>query len=107
TAKPWHSYANPVENDMLDGAKTVVKVSGKGDPKVVKIDYPKGTKIEDKLVGDYLVYEGKIAIKATVKRAAGDKEPLEVTVKFMACEEGKNGKPGRCLLPATVTIRVP
>ena len=105
--KAWHAYANPIENEMLDTAKTVVKVSGKGEPKVEKIDYAKGVKVEDKIVGDYMVYEGTVTIKATVKRAAGDKEPLEVSVKFMACEEGKNGKPGRCLLPATVTIKVP
>jgi len=43
-------------------------VGGKGKPKTVKIDYPKGVKVEDKIVGDYLVYEGKIAIKATIQR---------------------------------------
>jgi uncharacterized protein YyaL (SSP411 family) len=105
--KPWHSYANPIDNEMLDAAKTVVKVSGKGDPNVEKIDYPKGVKVEDKTVGDYMVYEGKVTIKAMMKRASGDKEPLLVTVKFMACESGQNGKPGRCLLPATVTVKVP
>src|SRR5262245_37254305 len=105
--KPWHTYANPVENEMLDETKTVVKMSGKGDPKVEKIDYPKGTKVEDKIVGDYMIYEGTVTIKATVKRAAGNKDPLEVSVKFTACEEGKNGKAGRCLLPATVTVKMP
>ena len=40
-------------------------------------------------------------IKATVKRAKGDTSPLEVSVKFQACDEKM------CLLPATVKVAVP
>lgn len=100
--KGWHVYSNPVGNDDLAEARTEVKVSGKTKPESVKIDYPKGHIINDKIVGKYGVYEDKVAIKATVQRAAGDTGPLEVSVKFQACNDK-----GSCLFPATVKKTVP
>ena len=100
--KGWHIYSNPVGNDDLAAAQTEVKVSGKTKPASVKIDYPKGQIINDKVVGKYGVYEDKIAIKATVQRAEGDTGPLEVSVKFQACNDK-----GSCLFPATVRKMVP
>jgi hypothetical protein len=97
----WHTYANPVDNDMLLSAQTTVSITGKDKPADVKVDYPAGKVVKDKQVGDYKVYEDKVAIKATVTRAPGDASPLEVTVKFMACDEKT------CLLPATVKLTVP
>lgn len=97
----WHVYANPVGNETLDSAQTQVLVAGKVKPKAVKVDYPKGNVVKDMLVGDYKVYEGKVEIKATVERAAGDTGPLEVTVKLQACNEKT------CLLPATIKLTVP
>ena len=93
----WHVYSNPVGNDDLAGAQTVISVGGKTKPASVKIDYPKGQVINDKILGKYGVYEGKVAIKATVQRADGAKDPLEVSVKFQACNDK-----GSCLFPATV-----
>jgi hypothetical protein len=105
--KPWHIYANPVGQETLEGAQTEITIAGASKPKLLKVEFPKGRKIEDKLVGDYSVYEGKVEIKAIVERAPGDKEPLELTAKFVACEESKDGKVGRCLLPAKVTVKAP
>jgi uncharacterized protein YyaL (SSP411 family) len=99
--KAWHIYANPVGNQDLDSAETKVSISGKVKPKGVTVDYPKGTVIKDMLVGNYTVYEGTVEIKATVERAPGDTGPLEVTVKFQACNEKT------CLLPGTVKLTVP
>ena len=104
--KPWHIYANPVGQETLEGAQTEITIAGAGKPKLLKVEFPMGRKIEDKLVGDYSVYEGKVEVKVIVERAPGDKAPLELTAKFVACEESKEGKVGRCLLPAKVMVKV-
>jgi hypothetical protein len=101
--KPWHLYANPVGFEDLDSAKTTVKISGADGLKVLSIDYPKGVKLTEKLADqtiEYQAYEGKVEIKATVQRAAGDTSPIKVSVKFMAC------KAGTCLKGATVEKEV-
>src|SRR5262245_4417707 len=66
--KGWHVYANPVGNKDLEASQTVVSVTAKNKPEV-QITYPEGVLIPDKVVGDYKVYEDKVTIKATVKRA--------------------------------------
>lgn len=96
--KPWHLYANPVTNEDLASAQTEVTISAKKKPESVKIDYPAGKVIVDAAVGNYKVYEGKVTIKARVKRAKGDTSPLEVSIKLQSCDDK------RCLLPATVKI---
>jgi thiol:disulfide interchange protein len=98
----WHIYANPVGNEDLAAAQTIVKVAGKNKPASVNVTYPKGKLKEDKLAGDYVVYEGKVEIKAVVQRAAGDAEPIEVSVRFQACSEK-----GVCLFPYTFKKSVP
>jgi hypothetical protein len=97
--KSWHLYANPVGQEDLAEAQTVMTVSAKEKPTDVKIDYPAGKVTKDKVVGDYKVYEGEVTIKATLKRAKGDASAPEVTLKFQACNEKM------CLLPATVTVK--
>jgi DsbC/DsbD-like thiol-disulfide interchange protein len=98
--KGWHIYANPVDNKDQEDAQTVVTISGKTKPEDVKVEYPAGKLIKDKLVGDYRIYEDKVEIKATVKRAKGDTGPLEATVKFQACNDKT------CLQGAKVTVPV-
>ena len=96
----YYAYANPVNNEDLEPAQTVVKIAGAKKLEEVKVDYPQGKK---KLTGDlsYNTYEGKVEITANVKRAAGDTEPLDVTVKFSVC----NVK-GFCLPPEQVKLQV-
>jgi DsbC/DsbD-like thiol-disulfide interchange protein len=96
--KPWHLYANPVGNEDLAEARTVVSFSAKDKIENAKVEYPAGKIIVDAAVGNYKVYEGKITIKATLKRTKGDDSPLEVTIKLQACDDK------RCLLPATVKV---
>jgi hypothetical protein len=96
--KGWHLYANPVGNADLADSQTAVSVSSKNKLQDVKVEYPEGKLVKDKVVGDYKTYEGKVTIKATVSRAKGDTEPLEVAVKVQACSESQ------CLLPATVNL---
>jgi DsbC/DsbD-like thiol-disulfide interchange protein len=93
--KDWHTYANPVGLEDLEDAKTVVTITGKNKLEDVKIDYPKG-KLQKDVVGDYSIYVDKVTIKAKVQRAKGDTGPLQVTVKFQACNDRS------CLVPATV-----
>jgi DsbC/DsbD-like thiol-disulfide interchange protein len=99
--KGWHLYANPVDNaDLLDN-QVNVSVSGKQKLQDVKVEYPAGKVVKDKVVGDYKTYEGTVTIKATVKRAKGDTGELDVTVKIQACSDKT------CLAPATVKLNVP
>jgi DsbC/DsbD-like thiol-disulfide interchange protein len=97
----WHTYANPVGQDDLANAQTTITVNAKTKPEDVKVEYPPGKLIKDKIVGDYKVYEEKTSIKAIVKRAKGDTSPLEVSVKFQACTDKQ------CLLGSTVKLTVP
>jgi DsbC/DsbD-like thiol-disulfide interchange protein len=99
--KGWHLYANPVGNEDLDGAKTIVTVTSKVKPQSVKVEYPPGTVHVDKVIGNYKVYEDRVAIRALVQRAAGDTGPLLVTVKMNACDASK------CLPPGEVKLTVP
>jgi hypothetical protein len=95
---PWHIYANPVGQDDLADARTVITVGAKTALGAVTIDYPKGKVKEDKVIGNYNIYEGKVTFKATVKRAKDDSSPLTVTLKFQACNDST------CLVPATVKL---
>lgn len=97
--KGWHLYANPVGNADLASTQTKLAVIGKGE--AVKIDYPAGVEVKDDTIGNYRIYKGDVAIKAVVKRPAGETGPLEMTLFFQACDDST------CLLPATVKLSVP
>jgi uncharacterized protein len=98
--KPWHIYANPVENDDLANVQTVVNITSKSKLENVKVAYPSG-KLQEDLGSKYKTYEGKVTIKAEVKRVRGDNGPLEVTVKLQACNDKT------CLFPVTIKKEVP
>jgi len=96
----YHLYANPVGNADLESNQTTVTVTGKARPESVKVDYPAGELVKDKVVGDYKIYKGKVTIKASVERGKDDSGPLSVAVKLQACDKA------RCLLPATIKLSV-
>jgi DsbC/DsbD-like thiol-disulfide interchange protein len=98
--KGWHVYANPVGLEDLAAAATVVTIVGANKLDDVKVTYPAGTVIKDKVLGDYKVYEDKVEIKAVVQRAKGDSGALEATAKFQACNDKM------CLPAATVKVPV-
>jgi DsbC/DsbD-like thiol-disulfide interchange protein len=83
--KGWHIYANPVGNELLAEAKTVVDIKSAGKPEVT-LKYPPGKVFQDK-DEKYRVYENKVSVQATVVRTIGDKGPLEVSVRFSACDD--------------------
>jgi DsbC/DsbD-like thiol-disulfide interchange protein len=98
----WYIYANPVGDELLAAAATTITVAGKAKPQEVKVGYPKGKPKEDvELKIKYSIYEEKVEIPVNVQRAQGDTDPLEVSVRFMACN-----KKGICLQPATVKLKV-
>jgi hypothetical protein len=101
--KSWYIYANPVGLEDFAETQTTVTVAAKVKPTDVKIEYPAGKVVKDKVVGDYKIYEDKAVIKATVQRAKDDTSPLEVSVKVSACSM----KTKICLLPATIKVKVP
>jgi DsbC/DsbD-like thiol-disulfide interchange protein len=96
----YYAYANPVDNEDLEPAKTIVKIASAQKLEKVKIDYPVGKKKSSDNI-NYKIYEGTVEIGATVKRAAGDTGPLDVTVTFSVC----NVK-GFCLPPEQVKLQV-
>jgi hypothetical protein len=98
--KGWHIYANPVGNPDFEGSDTVVKATGKGVAKVVKISYPPGKEIKTTL-GKYKTYEGKVTIPIVVQRNKGDGGEIEVSVRFQACDDKQ------CLLPKTIKLKIP
>jgi uncharacterized protein YyaL (SSP411 family) len=99
--KGWHLYANPVPEDFPGLPVVITLTKPKLDPKDFKVEYPKGKLVKDALVGDYWVYEGKTSIKTSLRRAKDDSGPVEFSVRIQACTEKK------CLLPATVQVKVP
>ena len=99
--KPWHTYANPVENDDLEGARTTVEIYAGGKKLPAKIEYPKGTTEKDEKGAEYRVYTGEVTISGSV--TAGEATEFEVRVKVQACTSGENG---RCLQGATLKVPV-
>jgi DsbC/DsbD-like thiol-disulfide interchange protein len=99
--KDWHAYANPVQNPDLEPNKTLIKVTAAKKLEDVQVDYPKGKRETDGK-DSYYVYKGSVEFQAKVKRAAGDSGPLEVTVKYVIC----NDKKGLCLPPDSVKLEV-
>jgi len=100
--KSWHVYANPVGLQDLVDAQTVVTFAAKEPVRVLKLDYPPGKSMPDKVLGsDYKVYEDRAEIKAVVQRAKGDASPLEATVAVQACNDRT------CLFPARLKATAP
>jgi Disulphide bond corrector protein DsbC len=96
--KTWHIYANPVENEEVTQAQTTVIIKAAGKPVAAKVNYPAGKLYKEAGMGAMKVYEDDVTITADVPKVDG---PLEVSVKFQACD------PKRCLLPKTVKLNLP
>jgi DsbC/DsbD-like thiol-disulfide interchange protein len=96
---PWHIYANKLPEDF-PGRPTTVAVEAKTKPDSVKVDYPPGKAVKDKMFGEYHVYEEKAEIKITVQRARGDNGPLTLNVKVSACSDKQ------CLVESTIPVKV-
>lgn len=80
--KGYHLFANPTGNEDLP-PQTVLTVSGKGKPEVVKITYPKGEVVKNAIVGDYRIYTGTVSLEVITKRARDDQSPLVIAVRVL------------------------
>jgi hypothetical protein len=98
----WHLYANPVRNDLLDTSATTITVTAPEKPEGVRIEYPKGKQISDKMLGDYYIYEDEVTIKGSLQRVKGDTSPLKLRIKVSACIE-ENGQ-GHCLPSGNIYV---
>ncbi len=98
--KDWHLYANPVKNAMMTDSQTVVKILANNKELAdTQIKYPAGKEKKDADFGNYNIYEGKVEVTATVRRAKDDTTPLEISLQISACDDKK------CLLPSTVKMK--
>jgi hypothetical protein len=98
--KNWHIYANPVGDETIANAATVVLVEPKDKVKI-EVQYPKGKDKKDDILGiSYRVYVDKVTIPVHVQRVGGDSTPLDVTVKYQACDKN------HCLPEAVVKQKV-
>jgi len=97
--KGWYVYANPtgLGEDIDDFYQLTVKAQTKAK---VKIDYPPGKEVEDKGIGKWRKYEGKVMIPVTVWRAKGDQAPLDLHVRF-ALRKG-----AICAVPQSTSVTV-
>lgn len=93
--KDYHIYANPAGDENV--IATTVTVKGANEATTAIASYPAGRLSEH----GYKYYEDKVVIPATVQRAAGDTGPLEVSIRFQACDKRS------CLPPVTVKRTVP
>lgn len=97
----WHIYANSVGKDF-PGVATSVQLASQPAPADVKIAYPAGHLVRDAFVGDHAIYEGTVRVGVTATWPRGARpSSYELLVKLQACSKQK------CLLPATVKVRLP
>ena len=99
--KGWWIYANPVNHDkeFLDPARTKVVIKTKMKS-LSSVKYPGGRTLKDEF-DRFDVFEGKLKIEATVKRAAGDTGPLDIEIHVNAFNRSL------LLVPGVVRLTVP
>lgn len=92
--------ANPVQCADLVSVQTTVTIASAKKLQEVKIEYPPGKR--KVLFGDevFYVYEGRVKIKAFVKRSEGDTTPLDVTIGCFPRNDV------RVYLPANIKLRI-
>jgi hypothetical protein len=70
-------------------------------PESVKVTYPTGELVKDRVIGNYRIYKGKVTIKLVVQRARGDGRPFVAAIYLQAfCERWT-------VLPATIKLPIP
>ena len=99
----WHVYANPPSNENFTTVQTTVTAEPPLRPEAVQVAYPPGRKMEGGVLGSYLVYDGRVVIKATVQRTPG--AAAQLNIKLQACCHIPEHE--KCLLPAVVPVTLP
>ena len=72
---------NMVSEDLED-VRFQVKFLINGKPANATISYPPGNVIKEKALGQYTIYEGKPACKATVQPQVEDTSPIEIAISM-------------------------
>jgi DsbC/DsbD-like thiol-disulfide interchange protein len=99
--KGWVIYANPVGNGDYKLEECKVTVTSKAKLAGVKISYPPSKVVQNRLVGNYNIWENKVIVTAIVTRDQDDTGPLTVAVSLHGFTDVLG------LLPAEVTLTVP
>ncbi len=97
--KPFHIYANPIDNKDMVREQTELKITA-AKPAKVAVNFPAGKVQKDTVLGDYKIWEGTVTIKADVVRAAGDTGPLAIELTVNACTDKL------CLQSGTIKLEV-
>ncbi|MGE3809265.1 MAG: hypothetical protein AB7K24_31765 [Gemmataceae bacterium] len=100
--KGYRIFANPVDHEDLQPLMTTMTISGGESLRPLDITYPKGELVKNEVVGSYRIYTNSVALKATVSRAEGDREPLTVKVYVLPIDDS-----GCRFPPRALTVRVP
>ena len=100
-AEGWHINTNPSSLDLL--IPTTVSVSPDTSVEILSVTYPEGQPFQAAFSeAPIAVYEGNITIEMKLKLKPGETIekafPLEIDVRYQACDVG------RCLPPSTATI---
>jgi uncharacterized protein YyaL (SSP411 family) len=101
--KGWHINANiPGSDDLIP---TAVECLNDDGVKLLGIEYPVGTELEDE-TGKHRIYSGRVALPGVIsipRSLASKQTTLEFVTIYQACLEGPNG---RCLPRKTVKVTV-
>jgi len=103
---PWHAYANPIDNDMLDGSKTVRDGGRQRQAENLKIDYRRASKSRTKSSAITRLRR-KIANKATIQREKDDAKAFRYYGEVHGVRRRQRRKTGAVSAAATVTVPVP
>jgi Disulphide bond corrector protein DsbC len=97
--KGFYVYANPANNELLEGAELRLKFTAKEKVKA-DVKYPAGKTIGTKREM-FDVNEGTVKIEASLKRNNGDTSPLTLRIDYVPA----NGV--GCFLPETIKLTLP
>lgn len=77
--KDYYLMARDLPEDLM---RSQLKIDFHAGGKRVEssLDYPAGEKVEEKALGDYRIYRGKVTISGIVQRPADSDSPLEATI---------------------------
>jgi hypothetical protein len=85
--KEFYLYANPVNNEILEGIEMKVKVTAKEKVKY-DVKYPAGKTVGTKKNDKYDIYESIVKVEAHVVRNKDDTGPLTIHIAI----QGSDGR---------------
>ncbi len=80
--KGWMIYSNTPGIDDLEDVRTVLCVSGERNVEQLRVEYPAGVEIKNKLIGAYKIYTDSVVVRAKIRRLKGDRLPVTLTSQY-------------------------